>query len=100
MTSTEFILWLQGFTQGVHEYNISPKQWDALKDKLAEVNDDSRVGVSILAGETRNPNAQPFPIWQEPHYVSNGIAQSDEFVITSTTYAPLNGVSYTFHNED
>ena len=41
MTSKEFVLWLQGFTQGVHEYNISPKQWDALKVKLSEVNDES-----------------------------------------------------------
>jgi hypothetical protein len=40
MTSKEFVLWLRGFTQGVHEYNISPKQWDVLKDKLAEVNDE------------------------------------------------------------
>lgn len=100
MTSKEFILWLQGFTQGVHEYNISPKQWTTLKDKLAEVNDDQHVGVPIGEGVIGVPNTQPFPTWQEPHYVSNGITKSDESVITSTTYAPLNGVSYTFHNED
>lgn len=39
MTSKEFVLWLQGFTEGVHEYSISPKQWDILKGKLSEVND-------------------------------------------------------------
>jgi hypothetical protein len=40
MTSKEFVLWLQGFTQGVHEHNITPKQWDALKDVLSKVNDE------------------------------------------------------------
>lgn len=39
MKSKEFILWLRGFTEGVHEYNITPKQWDLLKEKLAEVDD-------------------------------------------------------------
>jgi hypothetical protein len=40
MTSQEFVLWLKGFSEGVHEYNITPKQWDILKDKLAEVKDE------------------------------------------------------------
>ena len=39
MTSKEFVLWLKGFTEGVHEFNITPKQWDILKEKLAEVED-------------------------------------------------------------
>jgi len=46
MTSKEFVLWLQGFTQGVHEYNITPKQWDALKDTLATVKDAPTLTVS------------------------------------------------------
>ena len=41
MTSKEFVLWLKGFTDGVHEFNITPKQWDLLKDKLAEVDDNT-----------------------------------------------------------
>jgi len=41
MTSKEFCIWLRGFTEGVHEFNITPKQWDILKEKLAEVNDQS-----------------------------------------------------------
>jgi hypothetical protein len=41
MTSKEFVLWLKGFTDGVHEFNITPKQWDTLKEKLAEVNDNT-----------------------------------------------------------
>ena len=41
MTSKEYILWLKGFTEGVHEFNITPKQWDILKEKLAEVDDNT-----------------------------------------------------------
>lgn len=37
MTEKDFVKWLKGFSQGVHHYNITPKQWDELKDKLSEV---------------------------------------------------------------
>jgi hypothetical protein len=40
MNSTEFIHWLRGFTEGCHEYSPTPKQWDLLKERLAEVCDD------------------------------------------------------------
>jgi hypothetical protein len=43
MTSKEFTLWLKGFTEGVHEYNITPKQWDLLKEKLTEVSDEPKT---------------------------------------------------------
>jgi hypothetical protein len=43
MTSQEFILWLKGFSEGVHEYNITPKQWDIVKDKLAKVEDKTLI---------------------------------------------------------
>lgn len=39
MTSKEFIIWLKGYTTGVHEFNITPKQWDYLKEVLSEVSD-------------------------------------------------------------
>jgi len=39
MTSQEFVIWLKGFTEGVHDFNITPKQWDLLKERLAEVED-------------------------------------------------------------
>ena len=42
MTSQEFVIWLKGFTEGVHEFNVSPKQWDILKEKLAEVKDEEK----------------------------------------------------------
>lgn len=39
MTSKEFVIWLRGFTEGVHDFNVTPKQWDLLKDTLAGVSD-------------------------------------------------------------
>ena len=39
MTSKEFVIWLKGFTEGVHEFNITPKQWDLLKEELSKVSD-------------------------------------------------------------
>ena len=54
MTSKEFIIWLKGFTEGVHDFNITPKQWDLLKEKLAEVNDHP-YSISVGA-ETDNSN--------------------------------------------
>lgn len=78
MTSKEFVLWLKGFTEGVHEYNITPKQWDLLKEKLEEVDDDKFVetpgmfqvhpqkpypGVPIGV-----PNITPAPIMPLPYY--------------------------------
>ena len=41
MTSKEFVIWLKGFTEGVHDFNIIPKQWDYLKQKLSEVDDNT-----------------------------------------------------------
>jgi len=62
MTSKEFVIWLKGFTEGVHEFAITPKQWDYLKEKLAEVNDGTPIGTGW-----GTPNTTP--MWQHPHYV-------------------------------
>jgi hypothetical protein len=51
-------------------------QWDILKAKLAEVNDEQPIGVGVLGGT----NTEPFPRWQEPHYVD----PYNPFKITST----------------
>jgi len=68
MTSKEFTLWLKGFTEGVHEFNITPKQWDILKEKLAEVNDGTPIGEGGWGIPNTTPNINPFPNWQHPHY--------------------------------
>jgi len=62
MTSKEFIIWLKGFTEGVHEYSVTPKQWDLLKQKLEEVNDGvgfNGFGVPNTAPITTLPHITP-----------------------------------------
>lgn len=63
MTSQEFVIWLKGFTEGVHEYNITPKQWELLKEKLGQVIGDdnkfiekSHIGTPIGIGGWGTPN--------------------------------------------
>jgi hypothetical protein len=63
MNSKEFTIWLKGFTEGVHEYNITPKQWDLLKEKLDQVSDESK---------TLNPS--PYPL---------GVPNGSPFITTS-----------------
>jgi len=72
MTSQEFIIWLKGFTEGVHDFNITPKQWDLLKERLAEVEDKTLV-LEAPKFPFGTPNTtpytpDPFPKWQYPHY--------------------------------
>ncbi len=58
MTSKEYVIWLKGFVEACHEYAPTPKQWDALKDKLAEVIDEEKVGTPIGPG-WGIPNSAP-----------------------------------------
>ena len=37
MTPTEFCLWLKGFVQASHHYNLTPEGWEALKQNLNKV---------------------------------------------------------------
>jgi hypothetical protein len=53
MNSKEFVLWLKGFVEGVHDFNIIPKQWDYLKQKLSEVNDDVIPMGGLLTDHNR-----------------------------------------------
>jgi hypothetical protein len=81
MTSKEFIMWLKGFTEGVHEYNVTPKQWDLLKEKLAEVNDEpirtsgyaQRIDFTTGSGTTA---VFPFPGTTITYTTSSGSAWS------------------------
>ena len=66
MTSKEFVLWLKGFTEGVHEFNITPKQWDNLKEQLAHVDDNTiPMGGVIVDHNTFRVNDQGF--YQNPN---------------------------------
>lgn len=61
MTSKEYIIWLKGFTEGVHEFNVTPKQWDIMKEKLAEVEDNTVPMGGVMAD--RNTFRTVYPNW-------------------------------------
>jgi hypothetical protein len=105
MNSKEFVLWLKGFTEGVHEFNITPKQWDTLKDKLAQVKDEEPIGFPFGVPNTAPIQTLPFIQPYNPHnpYIVNYGSGSCRTSITttpgstSTTMFPISGsnVSYT-----
>ena len=91
MTSKEFVLWLKGFTDGVHEYNISPKQWDILKDKLVEVKDEEPIGFPFGVPNTGTIQTLPFIQPYNPYTINCGSGSSGTITTTpvggSITYA-------------
>jgi hypothetical protein len=97
MTSKEFVLWLKGFTEGVHEFNITPKQWDILKDKLAEVKDETPIGFPFGTPNTAPIQTLPFVQPYNPHnpYTINYGSGSSGTTITTT---PNMGGSITIAN--
>jgi len=99
MTSKEFIIWLKGFTEGVHEFNITPKQWDLMKDKLAEVDDNTiPMGGVIVDHNTFKVNDQGF--YQNPSgtrgpETPTGIRVTTTPGNTSITFTTGSNVTYT-----
>ena len=100
MTSKEFVLWLKGFTEGVHEFNITPKQWDLLKDKLAEVKDETPIGIGGFGVPNTttpmtNPLITPYPTYPyRPYEIYCGSGSSG----TTITTTPNVGGSITIAN--
>jgi len=105
MTSKEFVLWLKGFTEGVHEFNVTPKQWDTLKDKLAEVSDEPKIGTPIGEGGWGTPNGTTITTTPGTGYITIANPNIASFgTTTSTTYGYPSGSAWNYtnnsHNED
>lgn len=64
MNSKEFVIWLKGFVEGVHEFNVTPKQWDLLKERLAKVDDNPATSniTSNIAIKTGSNSTYTYPI--------------------------------------
>ena len=82
MTSKEFVLWLKGFTEGVHEFNITPKQWDTLKEQLAHVDDNTIPMGGVIVDH--NTFKTVYPNWSGTN--PNG---------TITTTPGVSSITYT-----
>jgi hypothetical protein len=48
MNSKEFVIWLKGFIAASSTYNITPRQFDELKDTLSKVNDNELTNVQYF----------------------------------------------------
>jgi hypothetical protein len=113
MTSKEFVLWLKGFTEGVHEFNITPKQWDTLKEQLAHVDDNTIPMGGVIVDHNRfkvndqgfyqNPN----PNWSGTNPngtitttpgTSGHITIANPQFTTSTAYGYPSGSAWSYTN--
>jgi hypothetical protein len=84
MTSKEFILWLKGFSEGVHEYNITPKQWDIVKEKLAEVKDEPTHSIPFGVPNTAPIQTLPYIQPYDPYNPYKITSESDTTLTVSS----------------
>jgi len=63
MTSSEFIVWLKGFTEACNDFTPTPKQWDRIKEVLNEVQDyNDNPGIDVEIDDWYNkPSTNLFP---------------------------------------
>ena len=96
MTSSEFILWLRGFTEGVHDFNVTPKQWDIMKEKLAEVSDNKFVEPPGMFQDHTVQSYPPYWSPQSPFYTTSGTSGSMDIrsIVSQWTGTPSN-ITYT-----
>ena len=108
MTSKDFIIWLKGFTEGVHQYNITPVQWETLKEQLDKVDDNTiPMGGVIVDHNTfkvndqgfyQNPNGTGGPVFTTTPGTSGHITITNPNSFTTSTATSLpsgSAISYT-----
>ena len=108
MTSKDFIIWLKGFTEGVHQYNITPVQWETLKEQLAKVDDNIiPMGGVVVDHNTfrvndqefyQNPNGTGGPVFTTTPGTSGHITITNPNSFTTSTATSLpsgSAISYT-----
>jgi hypothetical protein len=101
MTSKEFVIWLKGFTEGVHEFAITPKQWDYLKEKLTEVKDEEPIGFPFGVPNTAPiqtlPHITPGPL-TDPYNPYKITCRGEETPTGTTITTTPGGGSITIGN--
>lgn len=59
MTSQQFVIWLKGFVAGSNSYNLTPKGWDEVRDKLSSVTDANQVSLHFGPSGTSTATTLP-----------------------------------------
>lgn len=47
MTPVEFVIWMKGIAETANPYNITPKQWEAIRERLQEVQISKAVPIGV-----------------------------------------------------
>lgn len=69
MTSKDFVVWLKGFVAGSSNYNLTPKGWDEIREKLDSVTDTNQV--SLTFGTTSTSTATTLPSEASVNYTTD-----------------------------
>ena len=101
MTSQEYTQWLKGFLDAVDNYDITKKQFDAIREKLKEV-EDTPIGFPIgngwgtpnWGGTITYPSTTPYSIPLSGTITTGGTLTTSSYPSGSTvTYTTSNGNS-------
>jgi hypothetical protein len=68
MNSDDFVIWLKGFFAAANPYNVTPEQFNIIKEQLEKVvsNDISKLLKDPNTFTTRPFNPSPSMPWQSP----------------------------------
>lgn len=98
MTSQEYTQWLKGFLDAVDGYNITKRQFDSIREKLKEVNDNVGTpigngwGIPNWGGNTITPTITPYSIPLSGTITTGGTITTSSYPSGSTlTYTTGNG---------
>ena len=93
MTSQEYTQWLKGFLDAVDNYAITKKQFDAIREKLKEVDDTTQsIGNPIGNGWWNGGTTTPYSIPLSGTITTGGTITTSNYPSGSTlTYTTGNG---------
>ena len=92
MTSQEYTQWLKGFLDAVDNYDITKKQFDAIREKLKEVDDTTQnIGTPIGNGGWWGGTTTPYSIPLSGTITTGG-------TITTSNYPSGSTLTYTTGN--
>ena len=104
MTSQEYTQWLKGFLDAVDNYAITKKQFDAIREKLKEVEDaPTHTPITIGNGWWNGGTTTPYSIPLSGTITTGGTITTSNYPSGSTvTYTTGNGgvSSYTIPTGD
>jgi hypothetical protein len=66
MTSSEFVIWLKGFTEACNDFAPTPEQWDKIKDELNNVSDKVLELYPAQQNSYKDPYTPPYHVGDFP----------------------------------